>query len=55
MLVALNLSVEPRAVPLGDLAGRVRLTTHLDGCEDDVHGELRLRPAEGVGVEIACR
>jgi alpha-glucosidase len=53
MLVALNLSDAPQAVPLGQLAGRVRLTSHLDGRDDDVHGELRLCAAEGVVVEIA--
>jgi alpha-glucosidase len=47
-LVALNLSAEPAAVPA---RGRVRLSTHLDR-EDDVDGELRLRPAEGLLVEI---
>ena len=42
-LVALNLSGEPQTVPLGALAGRVRLSTHLDGRDDEVRGELRLR------------
>jgi alpha-glucosidase len=50
VLVALNLSAEPQAVPLGPLAGRVRLSSHLDGREDDVRGEVRLRAAEGVIV-----
>jgi alpha-glucosidase len=51
VLVALNLSGEPRSVPLGELAGVVRLSTRLDGREDEVRGELRLRPDEGVIVE----
>ena len=55
MLVALNLSGEPQAVPLGELAGRVRLSTHLDGREDEVRGELRLRADEGVIVELSGR
>ena len=50
MLVALNLSREPQTVSLGELTGRVRLSTHLDGREDEVRGELRLRPDEGVVV-----
>jgi alpha-glucosidase len=50
VLVALNLSGEPQSVPLGELAGRVRLSTYLDGREDDVRGELRLRADEGVVV-----
>ena len=49
MLVALNLSDEPQAVPLG---GRVRLSSQLDGGEGIVRGELRLRPAEGVVVDL---
>jgi alpha-glucosidase len=53
MLVGLNLSAEPQAVALWPLAGRVRLSSHLDGREDEVHGELRLRAAEGVVVEVA--
>ena len=47
-LVALNLSGEPRTIPLGELAGRVRLSTHLDGRADEVRGELVLRADEGV-------
>jgi alpha-glucosidase len=50
VLVALNLSGEAQSVPLGELAGRVRLSTYLDGREDDVRGELRLRADEGVVV-----
>jgi alpha-glucosidase len=53
MLVALNLSSEPQAVALGSLAGRVRLSSHLDGRKDDVGGDLRLRADEGVVVELA--
>jgi alpha-glucosidase len=49
-LVALNLSAEPQVVPLGSPAGRVRLSSHLDGREDELRGELRLRAAEGVIV-----
>jgi alpha-glucosidase len=52
LLVALNLSGEPQVVPLGALAGRVRLSTHLDGREDDVRGELRLRADEGAIVAL---
>jgi hypothetical protein len=40
-------------VALGSLAGRVRLSSHLDGRRDDVGGELRLRADEGVVVELA--
>jgi alpha-glucosidase len=54
-LVALNLSAEPQAVPLGELAGRVQLSTHLDGREDEVGGELRLRGDEGVIVALQAR
>lgn len=50
VLVALNLSEEPQTVLLGDLAGRVRLSTYLDGRGDEVHGELPLRPGEGVVI-----
>jgi len=50
VLVALNLSAEPRAVALGPLAGRVRLSSHLDGREDEVRGDLPLRGDEGVVV-----
>jgi alpha-glucosidase len=53
VLVALNLSSEPQAVPLGPLAGHVRLTTHLDGRADEVRGELALRADEGVIVALA--
>jgi alpha-glucosidase len=51
-LVALNLSAEPQTVPLGSRAGRLRLSSHLDGREDDVRGELRLRADEAVIVEL---
>jgi len=50
MLVALNLSGEPQTVPLGELAGRVRLSTHLDGRDDELRGSLPLRADEGVVV-----
>jgi alpha-glucosidase len=50
MLVALNLSGEPQAADLGSLAGRVRLSTHLDGRADEARGELPLRPDEGVVI-----
>jgi alpha-glucosidase len=50
MLVALNLSGEPQPVPLGELAGGVRLSTHLDGRDDEVRGSLSLRADEGVVV-----
>jgi alpha-glucosidase len=50
VLVALNLSDEPQVVPLDALAGRVRLSTHLDR-DDEVQGELRLRADEGVIVQ----
>jgi alpha-glucosidase len=53
-LVALNLSERPQAVALGSLAGRIELTSHLDGREDDVAGELRLRPAEAVVVALSA-
>ena len=53
MLVALNLSTELQAVPLVEPAGRVRLSTYLDGREDDAQRDLLLRPGEGVVVEIA--
>ena len=39
-------------MPLGRAGGRLRLSSHLDGREDHVDGELRLRPAEGVVVEV---
>ena len=48
-LVALNLSGAPRVVPA---RGRVRLSTYLDGRDDEVDGELRLRPAEGVVLAL---
>ncbi len=51
-LVALNLSAEPQVVPLGSPAGRVRLSSHLNGREDEVRGEVRLRADEGVIVEL---
>ena len=51
--VALNLSDEPRPVPLGARAG-VGLSSHLDDREDDVAGELRLRPAEAVVVALSA-
>ena len=54
-LVALNLSERAQAVPLGPLAGRVALSSHLDDREDDVEGELRLRPAEAVVVALSER
>ena len=53
-LVALNLSERPQAVPLAALAGRVALSSHLDDREDDVAGELRLRPAEAVVVALSA-
>ena len=53
-LVALNLSEQPQAVALGSLAGRIELSSHLDGREDDVAGELRLRPAEAVVVALSA-
>ena len=54
-LVALNLSERAQAVPLGPLAGRMELSSHLDDREDDVEGELRLRPAEAVVVALSER
>jgi alpha-glucosidase len=54
VLVALNLSSEPQTVPLGPLAGRVRLSSHLDGREDEVRGELALRADEGVIVALSA-
>jgi alpha-glucosidase len=51
-LVALNLSAEPQVVPLGSLRGCVELSTHLDGREDEVRGELRLRADEGVTIRL---
>ena len=50
VLVALNLSGEPRSVPLGELAGRVRLSTQLDGRADEVRGDVPLRADEGVVI-----
>ena len=50
MLVALNLSGEPQTVPLGELAGRVRLSTHLDGRADEVRGDVPLRADEGLVI-----
>ena len=47
MLVALNLSDEPQALPL---AGRLRLSSHLDGGGEDWRGDLR--PGEAVLVAI---
>jgi alpha-glucosidase len=54
MLVALNLSEQPQSVALGSLAGRVVLSSQLDDREDDVDGELRLRPAEAVVVALSA-
>jgi alpha-glucosidase len=54
VLVALNLSEQPQAVALGSLAGRIALSSQLDGREDDVGGELRLRPAEAVVVALSA-
>jgi len=53
-LVALNLSDQPQAVALGALAGRVVLSSHLDDRQDDVEGELRLRPAEAAVVALSA-
>ena len=53
LLVALNLSGLPQALPLGGLTGRMRLTTHLDGREGEhLTGELRLRPDEGAVIAL---
>ena len=50
-LVALNLSDEPQTLAL---AGRIELTSYLDDREDEVEGELRLRPAEAVVVALSA-
>ena len=46
LLVLLNMSAEPRTVPVA--AGQVLLSTRLDRVDEDVAGTVALRPAEGL-------
>lgn len=52
VLVALNFGPEARTLALGELRGRVLLSTHLDSADDPVGDTLALRPDEGVIVAI---
>jgi alpha-glucosidase len=54
LLVALNLGNEPTAVTsIGDVAGRVVLSSHLDRVGEAARGSIDLRPNEGVVVELS--
>jgi hypothetical protein len=54
ILVALNFDGKATAVslPPGELAGRLLLSSAGDREEEPVHGSVKLRPHEGVVVEI---
>ena len=52
LIVALNLTSVPRSMRC---SGRVRLSTHLDRDDQRIGGELRLRPNEGIVLEISGR
>jgi glycosidase len=53
VLVALNLTGEEAALPLGGLGGEIRLATGLDRA-GPARGELRLGGGEGVVVALAA-
>jgi alpha-glucosidase len=52
VVVALNLGHLPQTAPIG-VSGAVALSTHLDRADERVHGEIALRPDEG--VIVICR
>jgi alpha-glucosidase len=51
-LVALNLGPESRDLADRDLSGRISISTDLDREGEEIRGGLRLRPDEGVVVEL---
>jgi hypothetical protein len=57
MLVALNFDGEAKAVRLasGELAGRLLLSSAGDREDERMEGSLKLRPHEGVVVEVQAR
>jgi alpha-glucosidase len=52
MLIALNLGNHPRSLPLGSLAGRVVLSTHLDRENEVISTAVALRANEGLIIAI---
>jgi alpha-glucosidase len=54
LLIALNLGHQPETAPMPERAGAVLLSTHLDRAGERLSGSCKLRPDEGVIVDLSA-
>ena len=52
LVILLNFTASAQDVSVADLHGVVTISTHMDAVREEVHEQLKLRPNEGVVIEV---